>query len=173
MAAPLRRAGIGLGGNISPRCDHLRRAVAALRALHEGPPDAFLISGVFETEPVGCAPGTAPFLNAAAELSTSLEPERLLELLHDIEVQGGRPASHGVNAPRTIDLDLLYLGTELRDTSSLRLPHPRLASRPFVLAPLAQIAPGFVPPGLHSPIAGLARECGLAGIRPRGDCILA
>jgi 2-amino-4-hydroxy-6-hydroxymethyldihydropteridine diphosphokinase len=173
MSAPTRRAGIGLGGNIPPRCEHLRRAVAALRLLHLGPPESFLVSGVFETEPVGCAPDTAPFLNAAAELSTPLDPEPLLERLRQIEIQGGRPASHGTNAPRTIDLDLLYLGSETRNTPSLLLPHPRLASRPFVLAPLAQIAPGFVPPGLRLPIARLARECGLAGIRPRGDCLLA
>lgn len=173
MSIHLRRAGIALGSNIEPRVSHLQAAVAGLRQLHSGREADFLISCVYETEPEGCPPGTAPFLNAAAELTTVLSPEALLAELQKLEARGGRPSQHPPNSPRTIDLDLLYLGEEVRHSKELELPHPRLTARAFVLVPLSEIAPDRVLPGQTSCLAQLANECGLAGVRLRWDCQIA
>lgn len=154
------RAGIGLGANLGEPLGNLRRAVASLRDLHAG--GAFFVSGVFATEPVGCPPGAPPFLNAAVELGWNGAADDLLARLAAIERALGRPAARPKNAPRAIDLDLLYFGSERLATAGLTIPHPRLAERRFVLAPLADIRPELVVPGLGATVAEL-----LAGLPPK------
>lgn len=103
-------------------------------------------SAYYETAPVGYADQPS-FLNAAAALSTSLEPEALLDRLLAIERDFGRDRSHGIpNGPRTLDLDLLLYGNRILSTPTLQLPHPRMAERAFVLVPLRDIAPGLIHP---------------------------
>jgi 2-amino-4-hydroxy-6-hydroxymethyldihydropteridine diphosphokinase len=98
-------------------------------------------SSYYTTEPVGYADQPA-FLNAAAALRTTLEPEALLDRLLQIERSFGRDRSHGIpNGPRTLDLDLLLYGGRILTTPTLQLPHPRMLERAFVLVPLAEIAP--------------------------------
>ncbi|HRD99101.1 MAG TPA: 2-amino-4-hydroxy-6-hydroxymethyldihydropteridine diphosphokinase, partial [Rubrivivax sp.] len=87
------------------------------------------------------------FLNAVVELATDLEPAALLAALHGIEAAHGRRRPYP-NAPRTLDLDLLLYGQRVMDTQALRLPHPRLHERAFVLAPLLDLAPDLVHPTL-------------------------
>lgn len=130
--------GIALGSNIEPRLENLRRAARHLRALavSETP---FLGSRVYETAPVDCPPGSPAFLNAVLELTTVLDPHALLSKLHHIESLLGRPPRHTLNAPRPIDLDLLYYGNKSLVSPDLVLPHPRLITRRFVLQPLADI----------------------------------
>jgi 2-amino-4-hydroxy-6-hydroxymethyldihydropteridine diphosphokinase len=101
------RVGIALGSNLDDRLANLRAARRHLFALHEdrGP---FLCSRIYETEPVDCPPGSAPFLNAAIELACTLPPLDLLKKLQAIEQILGRPSNHTHHAPRTIDLDILY-----------------------------------------------------------------
>ena len=150
----MMRCGIALGSNIGNRMAHLRAGKAALAALHQGRGE-LLVSGVYETEPVDCAPGTAAYLNAVVEIETALEPEPLLTRLQEIECAQGRPASHGHNEPRTLDLDLLYAGDLVLQTEVLILPHPRIAVRRFVLQPLADVRPGLILPGLEKSVAWL------------------
>lgn len=151
-------AGIALGSNLGDRLGHLRIARDRLLDLHEGTAADFLVSPLFETEPVDCAPGTAAFFNAVIELHSSLEPLDLLEAAQSIERDLGRASRRPKNAPRTIDVDLLYLGDRMLADDRLDLPHPRLLSRRFVLTPLAAIRPGLVLPGETRPIATCLRE---------------
>lgn len=150
------RAGIALGSNVGDRMANLRQARDLIFAL-SGAPGAPLCSRVYETEPVGCEPGTMPFLNAAVEIgwSDSPAPESLLEQLRGIERTLGRPARYPKNAPRVIDLDLVYFGDVVLKTVVLTLPHPRLRERRFVLAPLADIRPGLILPGEKFSVAQL------------------
>jgi len=129
---------VGLGSNIGDREEHLREALAAMERRGILP---VALSSLWETEPVGGA-GPGWFLNMVARIETSLGPEAVLEALLAIEEGRGRVRNRA-NAPRELDLDLLTLGGLTRDGPDLILPHPRMTSRKFVLAPLAEIAPEF------------------------------
>ncbi|MEI6562188.1 MAG: 2-amino-4-hydroxy-6-hydroxymethyldihydropteridine diphosphokinase [Verrucomicrobiota bacterium] len=154
------RCGIALGSNIGDRLGHLNAGKAAVEKLHAAD-HAPLFSAIYETEPVDCAPGTAPYLNAVMEIEYNGEPLSLFHALQQIERAQGRPTAHARNAPRTLDLDLLYAGNITLDTPELTLPHPRLTQRRFVLQPLADLRPGLVLPGAQKTIAEL-----LAGLPP-------
>jgi 2-amino-4-hydroxy-6-hydroxymethyldihydropteridine diphosphokinase len=151
------RVGIALGSNLDDRLANLRAARRHLFALHEdrGP---FLCSRIYETEPVDCPPGSAPFLNAAIELACTLPPLDLLKKLQAIEQILGRPLNHAHHAPRTIDLDILYYDNLAFTLPELTLPHPRITERAFVLHPLADIAPTRILPGQTQPIAALLEK---------------
>jgi 2-amino-4-hydroxy-6-hydroxymethyldihydropteridine diphosphokinase len=161
------RAGIALGTNIEPRFESLLGAVAFLKSVHAG--GLFLVSPVYETEPVDCPPPAAAFLNAAAEISTVLEPLDLLDALQAHERKAGRPDRRPKNSPRPIDLDLLYVGDRTFWHPRLVLPHPMASQRPFVLVPLADIVPEHVLPGTHHPVSQLAATCNRTGISRRTD----
>ena len=151
------RVGIALGSNLDDRLANLRAARRHLFALHEdrGP---FLCSRIYETEPVDCPPGSAPFLNAAIELACTLPPLDLLKKLQAIEQILGRPSNHTHHAPRTIDLDILYYDNLSFTLPELTLPHPRITERAFVLHPLADIAPTRILLGQTQPIAALLEK---------------
>ena len=102
---------------------------------------------IYETEPVGCEPGAASFLNAVIEFSYEGTPLQLFDQLRQIEVALGRPAEHMRNVSRPIDIDLLYFGDSTATDERLTLPHPRLSGRRFVLQPLADIQPDRMLPG--------------------------
>jgi len=146
---------IALGSNLGDRLAHLRQAVAAL---HDAGQPATAISGVFETTPVACPPDAPLFYNAVLECRTDLQPAALLDMLLQIERQAGRTRTQR-NAPRTLDLDLLFFDEMVADAPALTLPHPRLHERLFVLAPLRQLAPRFVHPRLHQTIMQLYDAC--------------
>ena len=148
------KAGIALGSNLGDRAAHLAAARRFLSSLHAGP-GVPLCSALYETEPVDCTQGTAAFLNAVVEIETPLEPLDLLARLRDFETQQGRAVDRGRNAPRQLDLDLLYAGDNHMDTTALILPHPRMTARRFVLQPLAEIRPDLVLPGQDLTVAQL------------------
>lgn len=135
---------IALGSNLGDRAAHLRRAVDELSRL----PRARLIarSSWQETPPVGGPTGQGPFLNGAAMLSTSLEPTQLLSELVRIETLIGRVRTVRWGA-RAIDLDLLLADDQVFDAPNVRIPHPRMHYRRFVLRGAAEIAPWMVHPG--------------------------
>lgn len=139
----LRRSHVALGANLGDPVSTLRGALAALAAL----PDTRLVgvSSLYRSAPVD-AEGPV-FYNAVAALDTGLEPEALLAALHAIEDRHGRLRPYR-NAPRTLDLDLLLVDAERRDSSVLTLPHPRLHLRAFVLRPLLELDPEIAVPGL-------------------------
>jgi len=141
----IMRAGIALGSNLGDRNAILKQAILLLKELHEH--GDFLVSTFHETAPIDCPPGSPLFLNGAAELETSLTPLELLHRLQALELALGRPSNHGVNQPRTLDLDLLYCDRITLKLPELELPHPRIINRSFVLAPLAEIRPDLLLPG--------------------------
>ena len=150
----LHRCGLSLGSNMGDRLACLRLAAGAVRLLADAT-QPVLVSSVYETEPVGCAPGTASFYNAVMEISYGGDPESLLERLRAVESAMGRPTERAKNDPRPIDLDLLYAGELVRRSAFLELPHPRLAERRFVLQPLAEIRPDLRLPGHDQPVRSL------------------
>lgn len=130
---------VGIGSNVGDRAAHVAHALQQMAAL----PQTTLVqrSQVIQTEPVG-PPGQGPYLNAVAELRTMLAPAVLLDALLAIERQRGRDRTREVRfGPRTLDLDILLYGDWQVDDPHLRIPHPRMPERPFVLVPLAEIAP--------------------------------
>lgn len=151
------RVGIALGSNLDDRLQNLRAARDRIFSLHEdrGP---FLCSRIFETEPIDCPPGTPAFLNAALEFACTRPPLDLLAELQRIEELLGRPRKHGHHTPRTVDLDILYYDNLAFELPELTLPHPRMAERVFVLAPLADVAPQKILPGFRKPISALLEE---------------
>jgi len=149
MTAPPRAlAYVGLGSNLGDRAATLRAAVAELGAGAMAATELMRCSPVFETRPLG--PSLHPFLNAVVELRTQLAPEALLAGLLALEARHGRTRRERWEA-RTLDLDLLVMtvdGRSLRvHTERLVLPHPELARRDFVLAPLAALRPDLRPNG--------------------------
>jgi 3-oxoacyl-[acyl-carrier protein] reductase len=154
---------IALGSNLGDRRAYLNRALAELRS--RSGVEVARVSSVYETAPVGGPAGQAPYLNAAAELHTTLPPAALLQLLLEVESGLGRVRAER-DGPRTIDLDVLFYDDMVRDDPELTLPHPRLHQRLFVLQPLAEIAPGLIHPVLKKAIADLRGD--LLQLRPSG-----
>ncbi len=134
---------ISLGSNLGDRKSYLDFAVAALSST----PGIIVrrISRYRETPPIGGPDNQGNFLNAAAALETTLDPEALLDRLNAIEAEAGRERSV-TWGERTLDLDLILFGDLVTDTPRLSVPHPRMQLRRFVLAPLAEIAPDTVDP---------------------------
>jgi 2-amino-4-hydroxy-6-hydroxymethyldihydropteridine diphosphokinase len=149
-------AAIALGSNVGDRGAHIAFALEALGRL---PGTRMLAkSTIIETAPVGPGP-QGPYLNAAAVLETILPPHELLSHLLAIERQRGRERSAVRRwGPRTLDLDLLLYGDQTIDEEGLCVPHPRLQERLFVLAPLAEILPDAVVPGLNRTVAQLLSQ---------------
>ena len=139
------RAGVALGSNLGERLANLRNARKEIVAM-KGALPPLRCSAIYETEPVDCEKGAAKFFNAVIEFGYAGQPVELRRELAAIERVLGRPATHERNVSRPIDLDLLYFGELVMETPELRLPHPRIIDREFVLRPLADIRPDLVLP---------------------------
>jgi 2-amino-4-hydroxy-6-hydroxymethyldihydropteridine diphosphokinase len=153
------RAFIGLGTNLGDRAANYREAVQRIAAL----PTTRVTrqSSIYETEPVGDIKGA--FINGVVEVETELAPDAMMRRLLGIErvmgrkrVRGKKPASSRAKyRPRIIDLDLLFFDNEIIDTRTLKVPHPRLHERRFVLAPMSELAPALIHPKLNASISEL------------------
>jgi len=129
---------IGLGSNLGPREKNITAALAALEATRGV--EVVKVSSVYETEPVGGPAEQGLFLNAVAEIHTTLTAPRLLAVCQKIESSLDRKRAVRWG-PRTIDLDILLFDDEIHATPELTIPHPLMHERKFVMEPLAEIAP--------------------------------
>ena len=130
------RAFLALGSNLGDRERYLREAI-------DGIPDVAAVSAIYETEPVG---SSGRYLNAVVELDTDLSPRELLDVCRRLEAAAARVRDPNDRyAARTLDVDVLLVGDLTVDDPDLEVPHPRMWERPFVLIPLADLAPDLVP----------------------------
>ena len=151
---------LALGSNVGERMGNLRSAVERLS------PKVNIkkVSSVYETEPVYYKEQPL-YLNAVLSAVTELEPSDLLRFVKGIESGLGRQPSFR-NAPRLIDIDILFYGNKVVRTEELTIPHPGIEERAFVLAPLAEIAPELVHPVTHEKVEDLLSGVnGLGGVR--------
>ena len=147
---------VGLGANLGDLRRTLEAALVDLADLKDLSVEA--VSGAWRSAPVGCE--GPDYLNAVARVRTGLAPLALLEALQAIEQRHGRERPY-VNAPRTLDLDLLLYGDETLALERLTVPHPRLHQRAFVLKPLLELDPALSAPGLgdlRSHLPGVADQ---------------
>lgn len=150
---------IALGTNLGDLAANLRAGLDGLQGAGLYPA---AVSSVWETEPVD-TPFPEWFWNMAVMVRSDRSPRGLLDLLLAIERANGRHRS-APNAPRTLDLDLLLVGPALIDDEGVRLPHPRMWERRFVLEPLAEIAPELI-----NPLTGRSVDEERRRIRHRGE----
>jgi len=132
---------IALGSNLGDRLSNLRTVRKALQALHSDRSRSAVFSSIFETQPVDCKGGSEFFYNSTVILESDLKPLHLLVELQAIESRMGRAAaqSREKNAPRSIDLDILFIDDLQLNHPELTIPHPRWHERRFVLTPLAEL----------------------------------
>jgi len=149
------RAFLGLGSNLGDRRAQLRRAVELLAA--EG--DLVAVSPLYETDPVGGPADQPAYLNLVVELATSATARELLARCARLEADAQRVRAVRFG-PRTLDADVLLVGTERVDEPDLVVPHPRMYERRFVLAPLADLAPDLVPPEVLAASVGAVANLG-------------
>ena len=144
---------LALGSNLGDRDAIMRSAIAALRSTPGI--EVLAVSPISETEPLGLA-GQGRYLNAAVKLKTSISARRLLDACMSIERQHGRDRSKAEKwGPRTLDIDLLLYGSRIIDEPGLRVPHPHMAERMFVLEPLSKIAGEIVHPIFNTQVNAL------------------
>ena len=160
----MKRIYLSLGSNIGDREVNLRKAVEQLAS-----PDLRVLrtSRIYETEPVDYV-DQAWFLNQVVEAETSLFPMRLLTRIARIERSLGRTRAVP-KGPRTLDIDILFYGTAVVRTARLEIPHPRIAERRFVLAPLAELAPGHLHPITHRSVRQMLEDAPPAVVRVSHD----
>jgi 2-amino-4-hydroxy-6-hydroxymethyldihydropteridine diphosphokinase len=156
----LKRIYLSLGSNIGDREGHLRKAVERLasqdvRVLHT--------SRIYETEPVDYK-DQAWFLNQVVEAETALFPLQLLTRTARVEREMGR-VRRVRKGPRTIDIDILFYAAAVVETARLEIPHPRIAERRFVLAPLAELAPDLRHPVTHRTVRQMLESAPPAVVR--------
>ncbi len=151
---------VALGANLGNRRANLRMALRALTRMAH----VEAVSSLCESAPEGGAHQPA-YYNTVCRIETGLEPLPLLRFLKGLEHEIGRRPTATPGAPRPIDLDILLFDGRIVDTDGLTIPHPRLAARPFVLQPLAEIAPDITVPGTAETVSALAKKVGATGIK--------
>lgn len=142
MQAQQTIAYIGIGGNLGDARATVEQAIVRLASL---PGSQLLrVSSLYRTAPVDSSGDD--YVNAVAQVATTLTPTDLLHALQQVELDHGRERPYR-NAPRTLDLDVLLYGEARIDSAELQVPHPRMSQRAFVLAPLLEIDPAVSIPG--------------------------
>ena len=148
---------LSLGSNLGDRIGYVQQAITQLTAR----PGIRLLSAssFYETEPLGCEEAAEWFVNVAVAIETSLPADELLDVCQQIENQLGRQRDpNQQNAPRTLDIDLLFYGNLTMDTERLVLPHPRAHLRAFVLVPMLEVNPRLIHPVLNRTIEQLHND---------------
>jgi 2-amino-4-hydroxy-6-hydroxymethyldihydropteridine diphosphokinase len=135
---------VGLGSNLGDRLRNIHQAIQNLKDIQDV--IVLRVSNLYETEPVNCEGGL--FMNAVAEIDTILEPDDFLNELLKIEDSMGRTRKPGKTEARKMDLDFLLYGGVQINLPQLKIPHPRMHERLFVLEPLCELNKDIVIPGL-------------------------
>ena len=145
--------GFSLGTNLGDRFKNLTDAKERLLAFDDT--ELLALSSAYDTQPVGVKDEymDMTFLNSVVIINTSASCETWLERIGNIEQELGRVREGDRNAPRPIDIDILYAGDAIIDSGGLQVPHPRWAERRFVVEPLAEVRPELVLPGIGEPVA--------------------
>lgn len=153
---------ISLGSNEGDRVGILEKACELIEQ-EVGP--ILKRSSTYETGPWGME-RAKPFLNLVIQVTSLHSPHKLLAILLEIERKMGRIRDTGsrIYLPRSIDIDILFYGSEIVDSPELTIPHVYIPERRFVLVPLAEIAAGFIHPTLGISIGRLLQECGDTGV---------
>ena len=155
----MERIYIGMGSNLADPAEQLRSAIQALAQL---PDSRFAgVSAYYQSDSL--LPGQPRYTNAVAAIDSELEPLDLLDALQAIEIDQGRER-HERWGPRTLDLDILLFGDRLIDTPRLKVPHYHMQARPFVLYPLAELAPATLTLADGRSLAQLLAECPFVGL---------
>ncbi len=161
----MERIYIGLGSNLAEPVQQLLSALAALAAL----PHTQLLasSSLYASDPLG--PADQPrYVNAVAMLDSTLQPHALLDALQRIEQEQGRTRKAERWGPRTLDLDILLFGNRILDDARLQVPHYHMHARPFVLYPLAELAPELRLPDGRA-LGELLAACPFVGLERLDD----
>lgn len=155
----MERIYIGMGSNLADPAEQLRSAIQALAQL---PDSRFAgVSAFYQSDSL--LPGQPRYTNAVAAIDSGLEPLELLDALQAIEIDQGRER-HERWGPRTLDLDILLFGDRLIDTPRLKVPHYHMQARPFVLYPLAELAPATLTLADGRSLVQLLAECPFVGL---------
>jgi GTP cyclohydrolase-4 len=151
---------LAFGANLGDRESQLLEALRHIRAQAS----IEKVSGCYETKPVGYMQ-QPDFLNMACLILTEIAAPELLRFLKQIEKQMGRQTTFR-NAPRPIDIDILFYNNLILESPELTIPHPRMSERAFVLVPLAEIAPEAVHPVLHLTVSEMLRQVDASDVDP-------
>jgi 2-amino-4-hydroxy-6-hydroxymethyldihydropteridine diphosphokinase len=143
---------LGLGSNLGDRRRLLAEAVDSLSGV-------VAVSPLYETAPVGGPSGQGPFLNLVVEIDSDLSARELLGVCQRLEAAAERVRTERW-APRTLDVDILWIDGVTVNEPDLEVPHPRMWSRRFVMAPLIDVAPDVAPPGWERQVEGEVRQVG-------------
>jgi 2-amino-4-hydroxy-6-hydroxymethyldihydropteridine diphosphokinase len=152
--------GIALGSNLGDRSAELDAGIVFLRSLSTY--GRIRESSRIVTTPVDCPPDSESFLNTVAEIEVESEimpPHELLKQSQAFELSRGRPAEREPNAPRPLDLDIIYYGDWVVYEQNLVIPHPYATRRWFVLEPLSHLQPDLILPGQTKTIRQLLEKC--------------
>ncbi|MCY4474429.1 MAG: 2-amino-4-hydroxy-6-hydroxymethyldihydropteridine diphosphokinase [Chloroflexi bacterium] len=155
---------IGLGSNLGDRIANLRSAINAIKQFG----DSIELSAVYETEPFGVDEEQPKYLNMVVVIRTNLLPTVILSKFLGIERTHGRTRNRQ-NESRTLDIDILMVGSQVLETPELALPHPRMHERAFVMLPLSEIAPQAVHPTLKLTVSEIANQFGHQGVYRVGE----
>ncbi|HXB28446.1 MAG TPA: 2-amino-4-hydroxy-6-hydroxymethyldihydropteridine diphosphokinase [Puia sp.] len=150
----MNKAYLLTGGNEGDRFLHMQQARTNIELICG---QLLLVSSIYETAPWGKT-DQPDFLNQVLLINTKFSPEELLKSILFIEEKGGRKRTVK-NAPRTIDIDILFYNDLILEKPGLTIPHPRIAIRRFVLEPLNEISPEFIHPVIGKTIRELLLEC--------------
>ena len=155
----MERIYIGMGSNLADPAEQLRNAVQALAQL---PDSRFVgVSAFYQSDSL--LPGQPRYTNAVAAIDSAMAPLDLLDALQTIEIDQGRER-HERWGPRTLDLDILLFGDRLIDLPRLKVPHYHMQARPFVLYPLAELAPATLTLADGRTLAQLLADCPYVGL---------
>lgn len=142
---------LSIGSNLGDKHGNVRKAMDSIDSLDNA--RVMAESSFYSAEPIGQNTGLR-FTNCAVEIMTCLSPMELLDRVEEIELSFGRKDKGG-NKPRSVDIDILLYGDHIVSFPRLKIPHPRMAERRFVLEPLAEIAPDAFHPALKATAADL------------------